>query len=383
MEDSALVSKLFGRENQLGAMALLRSVDAQDKMTLAVTDTNTAQEQASVIMATQAEANSRNNAWITDFKIMITEATGSLMPFISTSVSGLQTISTLVPAINGIGKSIRFMADAENRLKLAQGLRAGVTTALSGAQWLLNIAMNANPIGLIIIGITALVAGFIYLTDSFDTVLDAFGNFFTGFGDIVLDIGVFLLENNPFMWLINLVDYWFPGAKDKVYGWFDGIGDFVSDWGGKIAGFITQPFEDIANFFGWGDGDAEATIIHEQRKPKTDKQIIDDFGRTGFLGGSDMLAFLKRNPEAGAASVAQMETATSKQYAGMPTGASQSNKKSTGFATAEKKYINVNIKNLVENFKVINQSTTQTYAEIKAMVTKALIGGVRDFEVAV
>jgi TP901 family phage tail tape measure protein len=49
---------------------------------------------------------------------------------------------------------------------------AAVTKVAAAAQWLLNIAMDANPIGLIIIAIAALVAGIIYAYLHFKTFRD-------------------------------------------------------------------------------------------------------------------------------------------------------------------------------------------------------------------
>ena len=42
-------------------------------------------------------------------------------------------------------------------------LLVGITAAWTAAQWLLNVALNANPIGIIILAIAALVGGIIYL----------------------------------------------------------------------------------------------------------------------------------------------------------------------------------------------------------------------------
>lgn len=53
--------------------------------------------------------------------------------------------------------------------------------AMTAAEWLLNIAMKANPIGLIIIAITALVAGFMYLWNHFK----GFRDFWIGTWDLI------------------------------------------------------------------------------------------------------------------------------------------------------------------------------------------------------
>ena len=51
MDDTALMTKLFGRENSNAAIALISGVDALRGYTEAVTDTRSAEEQAAVVGA--------------------------------------------------------------------------------------------------------------------------------------------------------------------------------------------------------------------------------------------------------------------------------------------------------------------------------------------
>jgi TP901 family phage tail tape measure protein len=92
---------------------------------------------------------------------------------------------------------------------LASTVATNVATA---AQWLFNVAMDANPIGLIIIGIVALVAVFAYLW----THSAAFRNFWIG------------------LWN----DIW--GFLKAVGGWFAGpfAGFFVAAWHDISAGAL-------------------------------------------------------------------------------------------------------------------------------------------------
>lgn len=158
LDDAAILAKLFGRENKLAGEALIRSVDAQDKMTKAITGTNTAHEQAKVIMATRAEGMSRFKATITDLKISISEVTGSFLPMTEMTFVALQSLSSIIPAINGISQAVNFLRVAQNRLLIVEKIKAVWTSILTAKQWLLNIALNANPIGLVVLGITALIA---------------------------------------------------------------------------------------------------------------------------------------------------------------------------------------------------------------------------------
>jgi len=59
----------------------------------------------------------------------------------------------LITAIQGL---ITAVSAALNGMSIAQGLA-------TAAQWLLNAALTANPIGIVIAAVAGLVAGIIYL----------------------------------------------------------------------------------------------------------------------------------------------------------------------------------------------------------------------------
>jgi TP901 family phage tail tape measure protein len=60
---------------------------------------------------------------------------------------------------------------------IAQKAVAVGTKAWAAAQWLLNAAMSANPIGLVIAGVAALAAGAVWMVKNWARVKDFFGNF--------------------------------------------------------------------------------------------------------------------------------------------------------------------------------------------------------------
>lgn len=66
----------------------------------------------------------------------------------------------------------------------AQKIASAISTAYTAVQWALNAAMNANPIGLIILAITALVAAFVYLWNN----CESFRNFWIGLWDSIMQI---------------------------------------------------------------------------------------------------------------------------------------------------------------------------------------------------
>src|SRR5690625_4890372 len=59
LNDTGLMTKLFGKENSNAAIALISNIDKVQDMTKAITGTNNAYEQAAVIMRSPAEKAKR------------------------------------------------------------------------------------------------------------------------------------------------------------------------------------------------------------------------------------------------------------------------------------------------------------------------------------
>ena len=104
------------------------------------------------------------------------------IPYISKALSGL--LSTFMSGISFVkrwwmelalaGSIIGIVTLAINTKTIAITAYAGVMGAVSLAtqawtamQWLLNIALTANPIGLVVVGVAALTAGSVYLWHKF------------------------------------------------------------------------------------------------------------------------------------------------------------------------------------------------------------------------
>jgi phage-related protein len=95
------------------------------------------------------------------------------------AMSAYATITAVAAAVQtaaskaALGTRIQIIA-----LTIAQKAAAVGAKLMAAAQWLLNVAMSANPIGLIIIAIVALVAGFILLyrkSETFRNAVQALG----------------------------------------------------------------------------------------------------------------------------------------------------------------------------------------------------------------
>lgn len=135
MNDTALMTKLFGRENSNAAIALISGVDALREYTEAVTDTSSAEEQAAVVMQSRQEQMARITAAVEDQKIKLYDFLGALYPILKTMGEILVPIAQFIPLINllstGAGKAATAVRTLASSLKLkAAAMR--VATAVSG-----------------------------------------------------------------------------------------------------------------------------------------------------------------------------------------------------------------------------------------------------------
>ncbi len=104
--DTALMTKVFGKENMAAAIAMINGADTADQLTTQITGTNSAIEQADIIMGSYSEKMARNKAKWDDWKISIFNATESIQPFISKGLDSVGVIGKLLFNINIITSSL-------------------------------------------------------------------------------------------------------------------------------------------------------------------------------------------------------------------------------------------------------------------------------------
>ena len=129
-----------------------------------------------------------------------------------------------------------------------------VTKAQTAAQWLLNAAMSANPIGLVIAAIAALVAAFVILWNK----SEGFRNFWIGLWEKIMnavqpvidfikgafDAIISFFEKNWQSILLFIVNP-FAGAFKYLYDNFEGFRNFVNTVIKSVTGFFKSAGEKI------------------------------------------------------------------------------------------------------------------------------------------
>ena len=147
-ERATFLAKSFGRENIVAAQYLLENADAVRAMTAEVTGTNSAVEQAEIRNETWAHKMEVARAKMDEMLISLGNVTGSILPMGAIVGEQVGKFAMLTPLIVQAGNAIRGL-----------GLKTIIAT---GIQHGFNVALSANPIGAVILAVTALVAAVVY-----------------------------------------------------------------------------------------------------------------------------------------------------------------------------------------------------------------------------
>ena len=188
--DSTALVKVFGLENKEAGQILLNNISTFERLTGAITGTTEAEKQASINSGTLAEMINRvknsftNATTATNSNSQSLENVKSILGFISENMENvigvtgsllagyvamkgiLITVNALQFLYNvGLGVTAAF----SNTASIAIGKNVVALNAYKTAQWLVNAAMNANPIGLIITGVAALIGLVTIIVKKYDS----------------------------------------------------------------------------------------------------------------------------------------------------------------------------------------------------------------------
>lgn len=151
LDDAALFGKLFGRENANAARALVQGTDALADFTAAVTGTNSAEEQAAIVMDSFAERQARIKQRFEDIRISLFQATGDFGLWTGILMESLVPVSQLIPLVMGLGKAMLFVKNLQWASYLqgvaAWGRSAAISIALMNSQEALNNKISLGFVG--------------------------------------------------------------------------------------------------------------------------------------------------------------------------------------------------------------------------------------------
>lgn len=152
---TTFLAKAFGRENIVAAQYLLENADAVRAMTTEVTGTNSALEQAEIRNETWAHKMEVARARMDEMLISLGNVTGSILPMGAIVGEQVAKFAMLTPLVVQAGNAIRGL-----------GLKTIIATTIQHG---FNVALSANPIGAVILAVTALVAAVVYAYKHIDS----------------------------------------------------------------------------------------------------------------------------------------------------------------------------------------------------------------------
>jgi len=182
MHDGALMTKLFDEANASSAIALISNIGAMETMTGQITGTNTAMEQSAIIMDTKAEKANRLKARFNDFGVTLFNTFKGILPLTAGLGQTALLITQLVPAVDLMRTAfVKAYKEVGNFTTSMKGMTAAKLAARIGiikytagvqgatkAKIAFNKAFLLSPIGIAIMGITAVAGAFLLLRRRID-----------------------------------------------------------------------------------------------------------------------------------------------------------------------------------------------------------------------
>lgn len=214
--------------------------------------------------------------WANDIAAAFDGFINTVLPAIETGLKWIiDNKDALIAGIVGIGAAfatfkvvslIQGIVSALKGMSIAQA-------AVTAAQWLMNIAMNANPIGLIIAAIAGLVAAFLWLWNN----CEGFRNFWIGLWDSILAAVGPVLDSivqwfkDAWAWIVNIwnqakpfflaiwesiklifsvVVSWFSQQFQAAWNAIKNIWSGVTGFFGGLWSGIKSIFSSVSSWFG-------------------------------------------------------------------------------------------------------------------------------------
>lgn len=210
---------------------------------------------------------------VTGFINGISDAVSAVIPTIKDGISWLKdNLPTIAPLLSAIAGAIGGLLVAEKITALVAAFSAwrAATEGMTIAQQLLNVAMSANPIGIVLTLIGALVAGLVVLWNTNEGFRDAVMNVWNGvkdfIGNAVQAIGDFFANlGTTISQLPQMFAYWLNTVIATVTGWVSNMAaqaasagsqflsnaiSFISQLPGRIASFLGNVISNLGSWAG-------------------------------------------------------------------------------------------------------------------------------------
>ena len=422
LNDSALLSKFFGVENANAARALIQGTESLQGFTDAVTGTNSATEQAAIVMDSYAERQERVNQKIEDLKISIFQATGDFSLWCGVLTSALVPLAQLAPLLTAVWKWLLLIV----RLNWSGWIRSAIMSValMNGTLSTSNMIslgfignIGRATIGLIRLatvgifnalkGLGALVLSFVTggtASAAFSaTASTSFGIFATTASTACRAVSVAIMSIPVTGWVAAAIAaliaigayFWNTSVKFRAVlkgTWaafkacFSGIGELAKNTFGAIGDLIKAAFSldasgidaalkklkagfsDYGRQIGQAFNEAYDAEMAESAKKESNGQAKGKKGAPANASGT---------------TVPEVELPTVNPTGNTLSGAGGTGGNGSGSDGGGKiKNITINIEKLVERFEIHSATVGESAEQVKTAMLEALMGALNDTQLA-
>nr|DAD89493.1 MAG TPA: minor tail protein [Myoviridae sp. ctO4916] len=402
MTDAALFAKLFGKENTNAAMALVGGTEEVGRYTEAIQGTQSANDQAAVVMEGFAERQARIRQQIEDFKISVFNATGDVYLWAGALSDTLIPLSQLMPLLSGAypiikGVSIWIFQGAKGLFLFGKGALTALINVGKLAVTLLTKGLSALAyyIGSLVTGGSAQL-GFAAMSQI------AFSSFKAAAVTACRTVSAAIMSIPLIGWIAAAIAaivalgvyFWNTSAKfratlkglwaafkatfsniwEMAKTVFSGIGDLIkaafSLDGDGISAAISKMTGAFAKF-GKETGNAFKEAYDQEMKESAEAEKSkgkgegSNAGTQGGIGGNVDLPIISTPGGGGGSS-----TDSSSRHSG-------------GGGSSKATNVTIHIGKLVDNLTIKSTNLSTDPSEVKGIITELLISAVNDANLAI
>lgn len=425
LNDSALLSKFFGVENANAALALIQGTEALDGFTEAVTGTNSATDQAAIVMDSYAERQARVRQNFEDLKISMFQLTGDFALWCGFLTEALVPIAQLSPLLSLLKSTmlgiknlqwatmwstvrIRTISAVAGLMMYNQALAAGAVVSGTFKANILQATLAVlrfATVGLFnaLKGLGALVLSFVTggtASATFSTIAStSFGVFSTAATTACRAVSVAISSIPIVGWIAAAISaliavgvyFWNTSAKFRAVlkgTWaafkacFSGIGELAKQTFGAIGDLIKAAFNLDASGIsaalnklkaGYADygkqvGQAFNKAYDAEMAESAKKQAADK-GKKQTANGT-------------AATAPTVEVPTTDPTGGGLANAGLGSGSGGDSGAGKIRNVTINIEKLVERIELHTSTLTESTERIREQVAEALMGALNDTQLA-
>ncbi len=401
MNDAALFSKLFGKENTNAAMALVGGTEEVGRYTEAIQGTQSANDQAAVVMEGFAERQARIRQQIEDFKISVFNATGDVYLWAGALSDTLIPLSQLMPLLSGAypiikGVSIWIFQGAKGLFLFGKGALTALVNVGKLAVTLLTKGLSALAyyIGSLVTGGSAQL-GFAAMSQI------AFSSFKAAAVTACRTVSAAIMSIPLIGWIAAAIAaivalgvyFWNTSAKFRATlkglwasfkAVFSNIWDLAKEVFGSISDLIKAAFSLDA------DGISAAISKMTGAFSKFGKETGNAFQEAYDQEIKDSLAKAKQQKDDEGASGDLSDTIGNVDLPVITTpggggggSTDSSSRHSGGGGSGKATNVTIHIGKLVDNLTIKTSNLSTDPSEVKGIITELLISAVNDANLAI